>query len=101
MTIRPRLAGMPANQQCVVAPATAHVDHEPCAGLAAGCHLPGISCLPDGIALNNLIGGDGFQDLDPTAFRYAETDKGAKGLRYVSLCTHLLLGDSEIVTVHD
>ena len=51
-------------------------------GLSRNFHLRGILLLQDGIPVNNSDGSGDFQEIDPTAFRYAEVYKGANGLRY-------------------
>lgn len=51
-------------------------------GLSRNFHLRGIALYEDGIPINASDGGGDFQELDPTAFAYAEAWKGGNGLRY-------------------
>jgi iron complex outermembrane receptor protein len=51
-------------------------------GLSRNFHLRGIQLLQDGVPVTNADGGSDFQEIDPTAFRYAEVYKGANALRY-------------------
>jgi len=51
-------------------------------GLSRNFHMRGIQLFQDGMPMNAADGSADFQELDPTAFRYAEIYKGANALRY-------------------
>ncbi|MGE4221604.1 MAG: TonB-dependent receptor family protein [Alphaproteobacteria bacterium] len=51
-------------------------------GLSRNFHMRGVAILQDGVPINASDGSSDFQELDPTAFRYAEVYKGANALRY-------------------
>lgn len=63
MTIRTRLAGMPATLLCVVAmraDATAQAVLEPHPSLDGDYHLRGVTVLQNGVAFDNVYGGGGI-----------------------------------------
>lgn len=51
-------------------------------GLSRNFHLRGLNLYMDGIPINTADGFGDFQELDPSAFRYAEIYKGANGQRF-------------------
>ena len=51
-------------------------------GLSRNFHMRGIALYQDGIPINASDGGGDMQELDPTAFGYAEVWKGGNALRY-------------------
>jgi iron complex outermembrane receptor protein len=51
-------------------------------GLSRNFHLRGTQLYMDGIPINTSDGYGDFQEIDPTAYRYAEVFKGANALRY-------------------
>lgn len=51
-------------------------------GLSRNFHMRGVALYQDGVPVNASDGGSDFQEIDPTAFGYAEVYKGANALRY-------------------
>ncbi len=51
-------------------------------GLSRNFHLRGVQLYMDGIPINTADGYGDFQEIDPTAYKYAEVYKGANALRF-------------------
>ena len=51
-------------------------------GLSRNFHLRGVQLFMDGIPINTADGYGDFQEIDPSAYRFAEVYKGANALRY-------------------